>query len=124
VWKLTIFGKEKLLYNKFFVVCLQERVSVAVAVADSLGCCHDTCDIPDILCLCLAPSVLHGFVGALQSVCSVSSGASPKPFTTSFAQENFLHSYGVRLMLLAAFTKQNMLHQSGSKSFIPLTKGL
>lgn len=113
-----------MLYNSVFVVCLQERVSVAVAVADSLGCCHDTCDIPDILCLCLASPVLHDFAGALQSLCSVSSGASPKPFTTSFTQENFLHSYGVRLMLLRVFTKQNMQHPSGSKSFIPLTKGL
>lgn len=75
-------------------------MSVAVAVADSLGCCHDTCDIPDILSVCLASSVLHDFVGALQSVCPVSSGASPKPFTTSFTQENLLHSYGVRLILL------------------------
>ena len=99
-------------------------MSVAVAVADSLGCCHDTCDIPDILFLCLASPVLHDFAGALQSLCSVSSGASPKPFTTSFTPENFLHSYGVRLMLLRVFTKQNMQHPSGPKSFIPLTKGL
>jgi hypothetical protein len=84
--------------KKSFVFCLQEGLSVAVAVADSLGCCHDTCDIPDILFLCLASSVLHDFAGALQSLCSASSGTSPKPFTTSVAQENFLHSYGIRLM--------------------------
>lgn len=88
---------------------------VAVAVADLLACCHDTCDIPDILCLCLASSVLHNFVGALQSLYSARSGASPKPFTTSFAQENLLHSYGVRLMLLREFTKQNRQHPIGRR---------
>lgn len=74
-------------------------MSSAVAVADLLGCCHDTRDLSDSLCLRLASSVLHDFVGDLQSICSAYSGAYPRPFTTSFAQENFLHPYGVHLML-------------------------
>lgn len=95
-----------------------------MVVADSLDCCNDTCDLHDFFCLSMASSVLHDVAGDLQSFCAACSDASAREFTTTSAQKDIFHSYGVYLMSLSVFTNLNMLPAACSRTRIFLTKGL
>jgi hypothetical protein len=93
-------------------------------VADSLDCCHDTCDLYDVLCISVASSAVHDIAGDLQSLCATCSGAPPRAFATTSAKKNFFDSYGVCLMPLNLFTNMNMLSAADSRNRIFLTRGL
>jgi hypothetical protein len=99
-------------------------VCPAVVVADSLDCCHDTCDLHDIFYLSMASSVLHYTACDLQSHCAACSDTSPTEFATTSAQKDLFHSYGVHLMSLNLYTNMNMLSAACSRTKIFLTKGL